>query len=85
MSIRTGLIVAAALFGVASSVTAVQAQTVVDRGYGDYRYSAAIPMPPIYGHGYNYRFRNAPYGLGATYRLDPDTCRPGACRDNPYY
>ncbi|MGP0090769.1 MAG: hypothetical protein ACLPKB_12555 [Xanthobacteraceae bacterium] len=59
--------------------------------YGGYRYDSdydgyvARPMPPIYGHGYNYRFRNPPYGLGRLYRLDPDTCRPGACRDNPYY
>jgi hypothetical protein len=82
---RTKLIIAAALFGVASSVTTVQAQTAVDRSHGDNGYTRAIPTPPIYGHGYNYQFRNPPYGLGATYRLDPDTCRPGACRDNPYY
>jgi len=81
----TRLVIAAALLGVAPSVTAVQAQTAVDRGYGDGGYTVAAPMPPIYGRGYNYRFRNPPYGLGATYRLDPDTCRPGACRDNPYY
>jgi hypothetical protein len=43
------------------------------------------PLPPISGHDYNYQFRNPPYGLGRLYRLDPDTCRPGACRDNPYY
>jgi len=30
-------------------------------------------------------WRNAPYGLGRLYRPDPATCRPGACRDNPYY
>jgi hypothetical protein len=85
MLTRTRLIITAALFGVVSSVTAAQAQTVVHPGYGDDGYSVAVPMPPIYGRGYNYRFRNPPYGLGRLYRLDPDTCRPGACRDNPYY
>ena len=30
-------------------------------------------------------WRNPPYGLGRLYRPDPATCRPGACRDNPYY
>src|ERR1700724_677079 len=29
--------------------------------------------------------RNAPHGLGRLYRPDPDTCGPGACRDDPYY
>jgi hypothetical protein len=76
------LTIVATLLGVAASVTTVQAQTPADRGHG---YATALPMPPIYGRGYNYRFRNPPDGLGATYRLDPDTCRPGACRDNPYY
>jgi hypothetical protein len=52
----------------------------------DYYDARAVrPLPPINGDGYNYRFRNPPYGLGRLYRLDPDTCRPGACRDNPYY
>ena len=49
-------------------------------------YGYARPLPPIVGgHDYNYQFRHPPHGLGRLYRLDPDTCRPGACRDNPYY
>ena len=80
MLTRTTLVMAATLFGLASSVAAAQAQTAEHNSY-----SVPAPMPPIYDHGYNYRFRNPPDGLGATYRLDPDTCRPGACRDNPYY
>jgi|HubBroStandDraft_6_1064221.scaffolds.fasta_scaffold105985_2 hypothetical protein len=80
MLTRTTLTMAAALFGVASSVAAAQAQMARDNNY-----SVPTPMPPIYSDGYNDRFRNSPYGLGATYRLDPDTCRPGSCRDNPYY
>jgi hypothetical protein len=54
-------------------------------GYYDNYYAPARPLPPIRGEGYNYRFYHPPYGLGRLYRLDPDTCRPGACRDNPYY
>jgi len=54
--------------------------------YDDGYYDGYVrPQPPIHGEGYNYRFYNPPYGLGRLYRLDPDTCRPGACRDNPYY
>jgi len=41
---------------------------------------AAVPF--YYGQQ---GWRNPPYGLGRLYRPDPATCRPGACRDNPYY
>jgi hypothetical protein len=55
--------------------------------YNDAYYNGRYvrPLPPITGYDQNYQFRNPPYGLGRLYRLDPDTCRPGACRDNPYY
>jgi hypothetical protein len=82
VTIRTQLL--ALTLGVSSTAAFADSFPAAWR-YNDDGYYAVRPMPPIYGRGYNYRFRHPPYGLGRTYRLDADTCRPGACRDNPYY
>jgi hypothetical protein len=82
-TVKTLLLTSALAIG----TTAAFAQSYSAERYNSetVRYTAHRAFAPVYGDRNQGWPRDAPYGLGPLYKLDRDTCMPGACRDNPYY
>lgn len=85
LTVRTLLLASALAIGTTAAFA--QPPRAQRDGSDEMRYGTRYDDPaarPSFYYGAQ-GWRNPPSGLGRLYRPDPATCRPGACRDNPYY